>query len=202
MKRIVVFILLFWGQQAFCDAVSEALQAKLNAIRTMSADFSQVVKAKRRMLSHSSGSMALARPGRFRWQTQSPMKQLVLADGKRLWIYDVELEQVTVKKQAKGLGGTAALFLSGYGDTVTRDFTVTMTKLGDKETFDLHSKSSKANFSRVKLVFVGAELRGIELFDPLGQDTDVELHRIKTNPTLASATFVFKTPSGVDVVEQ
>ena len=202
MKKSVVLVLLLWGQQAFCDVVSEALQAKLNAIRTMSASFKQVVMAKKRPISHSSGTMALARPGRFRWQTVNPMEQLVLADGKRLWIYDVDLEQVTVKKQAKGLGGTAALFLSGYDDTVTRDFTVTVTKQGNKESFDLRSKSNKANFQRVKLVFDGDALCGLELFDPLGQRTDVTLSRIKTNPTLAPKLFAFKAPKGVDIVEQ
>ena len=140
--------------------------------------------------------------GMLCWQTKSPLAQLVVADGQHLWIYDVDLEQVTVKKQEKGLGGTAALFLSGYGDTVTRDFDVTTYNKGNKAYFDLHSKSSKANFQRVKLVFVGDELSGLELYDQLGQHTTVVLTNIKNNTTLSPALFKFKTPKGVDVVEQ
>lgn len=202
MKKITLLLLCLFAQQTWCDVISETLQSKLNAIRTMSASFSQVVNAKKREVSRSTGTMALSRPGRFRWQTKSPMEQVVIADGQRLWIYDVDLEQVSVKKQEKGMGGTAALFLSGYNDTVTRDFDVTTYKKGDKEYFDLQSKSGKANFQRMKLVFVGNELRGLELFDQLGQHTDVKLSSIKNNPKLPANLFKFKTPKGVDVVEQ
>lgn len=202
MKKAALFLMLLWAQNARCDAVSDTLQSKLNAIHTMSAAFSQVVNANKREVSRSSGTMALSRPGHFLWHTKKPMEQLVLADGQHLWVYDVELEQVTVKKQEKGLGGTAALFLSGYGDTVTRDFDVTTYSKDNKTYFDLRSKSSKANFQRVTLVFVGKELNGLELYDQLGQHTDVTLSKIKNNPTLAPAVFKFKTPKGVDVVEQ
>ena len=202
LLKILGSTLLFMAQQAWCDEVSSVLQAKLNAIRTMNASFNQVVKAKKNEVSRSSGTMALSRPGRFRWETKHPMEQLVIADGKQLWIYDVDLEQVTVKKQEQGVGGTAALFLSGYDDTVARDFDVTSYKEGGKEYFDLHSKSKKANFQRVKLIFLGEKLNGMELYDQLGQHTDVSLSRIKQNPTLPAGLFKFKTPKGVDVVEQ
>lgn len=202
MKRIILFILLFHGAQVHCDAVSDALQTRLNAIRTMSATFHQVVSAKQREISSSTGTMALSRPGHFRWQTLKPMAQTVIADGQHLWVYDVDLEQVTVKKQDKGLGGTAALFLSGYNDSVTKDFDVTVKRHGNSDCFDLNAKSSKANFQRVKLTFKGTALSHIELFDQLGQYTDVSLGKIKTNPTLSPTLFQFKMPKGVDVVEQ
>ncbi len=202
MKKIISLALCLFAPYAFSASAAEFLQAKLNAIRTMSASFQQVVMAKKKQVSKSSGTMALARPGRFRWQTKNPMPQLVIADGKQLWVYDVDLEQVTVKKQDKGLGGTAALFLSGYDDTVTRDFDVTETNKAGRDYFDLRAKSSKANFQRVQLIFTGEVLTGMELYDQLGQQTDVRLSNIKTNPTLADSTFQFKTPKGVDVVEQ
>ncbi len=202
MKKVVWFLLILWADHVCSDSISDNLQARLNAIRTMSASFGQVVSAKQHEVSRSSGTMALSRPGHFRWQTKSPMEQLVIADGQKLWVYDVDLEQVTVKKQEKGFGGTAALFLSGYDDTVTRDFDVTTYKEGNKEYFDLHAKSNKANFQRMKLAFEGSMLTGIELFDQLGQHTDVTLSKIKNNPTLAPDLFKFKTPKGVDVVKQ
>jgi outer membrane lipoprotein carrier protein len=202
MKKIISLVLFLVAPFAFSESASETLQAKLNAIRTMSASFHQVVMAKKKQVSKSSGTMALSRPGRFRWQTKSPMPQLVIADGKRLWVYDIDLEQVSVKKQEKSLGGTAALFLSGYDETVSRDFDVKESSKEGKDYFDLHAKSSKANFERVKLIFQGEILTGLELYDQLGQHTDVRLSNIKTNPILAESTFRFKTPKGVDVVEQ
>lgn len=202
MKKITLMVLLSWMPLAYCDAVSDAVQVKLNSIRTMTAKFNQVVMANKRQISHSSGTMALARPGHFRWQTLQPMAQLVIADGHKLWVYDEDLEQVTVKKQDKGLGGTAGLFLSGYNDTVVRDFNVTVKTQGKTSQFDLQAKSIKANFQRVKLTFEGDVLSAIELFDQLGQHTDVHLSAIKINPKLDNALFQFKTPKGVDVVEQ
>lgn len=197
-----IALLCLWSQQAYCDSVSEALQQKLNSIKTMSAYFSQVIEAKKREISHSSGTMALSRPGRFRWQTKKPMEQLVIADGQRLWVYDVDLEQVSVKKQQKGVGGTVALFISGYGDTVTRDYNVTSYTKNNKAYFDLQAKSGKENFQHIKLIFDANTLKGIELFDQLGQHTVVTLTQVKNNVNLAPALFQFKVPKGVDVVNQ
>ena len=202
MKKMMLSFILVWASQVYCDTVSDALQVKLNAIRTMNATFNQVVMAKERELSRSSGTMALSRPGHFRWQTQNPMEQTVIADGRHLWVYDVDLEQVTVKKQDKGLGGTAALFLSGYNDSLTKDFNVTVKTQANRDYFDLRAKSNKANVQRVKLAFIDNALTGIELFDQLGQHTDVDLTNIKINLPLSPALFKFNIPKGVDVVQQ
>ncbi|MCW8443904.1 outer membrane lipoprotein chaperone LolA [Fluoribacter gormanii] len=202
MKKILIALLLSISTAGFSETPDVLLQTKLNSIRSMTAVFKQSVKAKHRVVSRSSGTMALQRPGRFRWQTLQPMAQLMVADGQKIWIYDKDLEQVTVKTQKKGLGGTAALFLSGYDDTVTRDFTVTQSNMGNEIVFDLKSKSPKANFQRIKLVFRQNSLTGLELYDQLGQVTTVQLSQIKLNPKLATGLFQFKTPKGVDVVQQ
>jgi outer membrane lipoprotein carrier protein len=202
MKKIVALGLSMFISLVFAQSPGELLHIKLNALRTMNANFSQTVKAKQRVISHSEGKMALSRPGRFRWETLSPMQQLVVADGKRLWIYDVDLEQVSVKKQEKSLGGTAGLFLSGYNESLAGDFDVRLKEKGSRLLFLLEAKSQKANFQRVKLMFEGTALRGIELYDQLGQVTDVKLNHVQVNPKLTAAMFQFKAPKGVDVVEQ
>ncbi|MFA5959309.1 MAG: outer membrane lipoprotein chaperone LolA [Tatlockia sp.] len=201
MKK-ALFLLLFLSTPAFCEEVADALQGKLNAMHSLTADFEQVVKTKQREISHASGTMALLRPGRFRWETKEPMEQLVVADGQKIWIYDVDLEQVSVKAQEKDLGGTAALFLSSYDNTVTRDFTVKKSETGEREVFDLTSKSAKANFLRMKLIFTQNTLSGLEMFDQLGQHTIITLTDIKANPTISTNVFEFKPPKGTDVVTQ
>jgi len=198
--RYLIIIFFFHGAMAQTSA--ELLQTKLNALKTMTASFKQIVKAKKHEVSSSSGTMALERPGRFRWQTKEPMEQIVVADGKKMWVYDLELEQVTVKKQEKGLGGTAALFLSGYDDDVTRDFAVTQTQKGKTLVFDLKSKLPKENFQRIKMIFNQNSLTGLELYDQLGQVTTVRLNQIKSNMKLDSKLFRFTPPKGVDVVQQ
>lgn len=203
MRKIILLLcLLLVESTVFSATASDVLQAKLNAIRTMSATFQQIVKTKNRELTRSSGTMALMRPGRLRWQTKTPMEQLVIADGQRLWIYDVDLEQVTVKKQSNGLGGTAALFLSGYNETVARDFVVTEKSHGKMDSFVLQAKSSKANFQQLKFIFINNALMQMDLFDQLGQHTEVKLSQIKTNRVLAPTLFVFKAPKGVDLVKE
>lgn len=202
MKKTLTLVLVLVANTVFGQSDSDEVQAKLNAIQSMSATFNQVVKAGNRELSNSYGDMALYRPGRFRWETKSPLEQLIVADSRRLWVYDVDLEQVTVKKQEKGIGGTPALFLSGYGDTVARDFNVTKVTKGKEEQFDMRAKSSKENYQEVKLTFHGEVLTKIEFFDQLGQHTTVRLHKVQTNPKLATNLFKFTPPKGVDVVQQ
>lgn len=206
MQRFLLLGLLLgiFGQSVYANEAMAAdqLTRRLNALHTMSAQFNQVIRAKKRIVSRSSGSMALQRPGKFRWDTQSPMAQRVIADGQHIWIYDVDLEQVTVKKQAKGLGGTPGLFLSGYDNTVTRDFTVSVVHKGRLDLFDLTPKSRKDNFQHVQLGFQGNALSSIDLYDQLGQHTVVKLANVKINPHLAARMFSFSPPKGTDVVHQ
>lgn len=202
MKIRLLILLFLLSGSSWAETAESLVQAKLNAIHSMSAQFKQVVKAKTRVVSRSSGTMALLRPGRFRWQTNEPMEQLVVADGKKMWVYDTALEQVTVKQQQQGLGGTAALFLSGYDDTVARDFAVKQNQEGDVLVFDMKAKAAKSNFQRIKLLFTKDKLTGLELYDQLGQVTTVKLRQIKANPKLADSLFKFKPPKGVDVVKQ
>lgn len=189
----------------FAGPPAQEVQAKLNAITSMSAHFSEVIKAGPREVSRTEGTMALLRPGRFRWETQKPLEQLVVADGKKLWIYDVDLEQVTVKKQGNTLGGTPALFLSSSNDMVSKDFNVIKMnpeKTGQVSSYELHAKSPKDNYQRVLLSFTADRLSSIDFFDQLGQHTTLQLSQVQNNPVLPLHLFLFKPPKGVDVVEQ
>ncbi|STX29387.1 outer membrane lipoprotein carrier protein [Legionella beliardensis] len=202
MRKLLTLLLIICIPSVWADTPAAEVQAKLNAIHSMSANFDQIVTAGKREVSQTSGKMALVRPGRFRWETKSPLEQLVVADSKQLWVYDIDLEQVTVKKQEQGLGGTPGLFLSGYDNTVTRDFDVTAKDKDGVRTYILKAKSPKENFQTVHLTFNKDALSLIEFFDQLGQHTIVKLKNIKTNPSLATKLFQFKPPKGVDVVEQ
>ncbi len=202
LSQVVMIVGLLHCAQSIATSASAALQSKLNAMRTLSADFHQVVRAKKKVVSRSSGTMALSRPGHFRWQTKTPMAQWVIADGQHLWVYDVDLEQVTVKKQDKHLGGTAALFLSESDESVAREFEVTSHQAGKKTIFELQSRQHKANFEQVTLQFVGEVLEEIIMVDQLGQHTEVRLQDIKMNPILRQTLFQFKPPKGIDVVAQ
>ena len=186
----------------YAESPASLVQKKLSAIHTLHAQFSQTVRSKQRVMTSSSGEMVVARPNRFRWQTKRPMAQIVIADGKKLWVYDVELEQVTVSKQTQNLGAAGALFLSQDASAVQQNFKVTSHQQGNTEIFDLHAKSSKSNFERVRLFFAKDRLIVIELEDQLGQHTTIHLSHITMNQPKPAKLFQFHIPRDVDVVYQ
>ena len=202
MKKLITIFVLFFASQGFCESAAERLQVQLNTIKGLTATFTQVVHAKNKELSNAKGTMALQRPGRFRWDTRSPLQQLVVADGTNLWIYDPDLEQVTVKKQDKELNGTAALFLSHADANLMRDFDVTAEDKNNNHIYHLKAKSSKATFPMVTLTFTDNLLTELEMLDQLGQHTTIKFSKIKPSPTLNPTLFQFKPPKGTDVIKQ
>lgn len=201
VKKSIFIVLILFSSTVFADA-AQNLQQKLKTIKTMKASFNQVVSSKTRQISRTSGTMALSRPGKFRWQTNSPHPQIVVADGSNLWIYDKDLEQATVKKQSGNVGGMAGVFLSGSSDQIVKSFKIREIANGSKQTYELVRKSSKGSFLKVKLDFAGSSLTGMEFFDQLGQRTSVRLSDVKINSALNSSLFKFTPPKGVDVVRQ
>ena len=204
MKRNIglLIVLLGWMPPLFAVSAGVLLQEKLDAIHSMRSGFEQVIYAKSRQLSSSSGEMALQRPGRFLWNTKEPMPQQVIADGTRLWVYDIDLEQVTISAQKKGLGPTAALFLSDEKGSIERDFTVSMEKAEGDVVFHMNTKSTQANIHKMILRFRGKTLHAMDLFDQLGQRTHIVFKRPTMNLALPINLFKFNPPKGVDVVKQ
>ena len=181
----------------------EILQNKLNILQSMSANFTQVIYVKERAVSKSYGNMALQRPLYFRWNTQKPLIQSIIADGKNIWIYDQDLEQVTVQKQKAR--GTMLLFLSGNKNVMMRDFTVTIDTVDTTDTmqiFTLQAKNRNENFDKIKLIFNKIALVQIEFFDKLSQHTVIKLTKIDLNNKLTRNLFIFKPPRGVDIIQQ
>lgn len=203
MKRLFLgFICFFIIQPVFSDTINDVLWDKLSHIHTMTASFSQHIYAKKRKLSQSSGNMAFVRPSQFRWETKNPMEQLLIADGKKIWVYDVDLEQVTVKQQTESMGAAAGLFLSDDKSHLLHDFYVESEHEGHVEIFKLKARAKQANIQRVTLRFDGEYLESMDLYDQLGQRTTVHFNKAKMNTTLSEKLFQFTPPAGVDVVEQ
>lgn len=187
---------LLWAD----DALS--FEARFNAIQTMHASFKQIVFSKGQAKNTSSGVMALHRPGQFRWETKEPMAQVVVADGKRLWVYDILLEQVTVRKQRQISDNSAALFLSTEEGKISKAYRVVATPKEHSVQYDLFSKSTHTDFKHVIFEFREKQLVQLELFDALGQRTRITFHHIQINTALKSSLFSFKPPQGVDVVDE
>lgn len=204
LKRLslLVLVLLLGSPAAYADAL-ERLRALVSDTRTLSADFEQSVEdAQQKRILRSSGQVVLQRPGRFRWDYQTPYLQLIIADGTRLWIYDTELEQVTVRPLGDALGSAPSLLLSG-GIDLDRNFTARV--LGERDGSEwvaLTPKGEESQFEEVRIGFGDDRIRDMELVDSFGQITRFRFRNVVLGPAVDPATFQFTPPPGVDVIGQ
>ena len=153
-----------------------------------------------RLVEESWGTMYLRRPDRFRWEYTAPFPQEIVSDGERVWIYDADLEQVTVKPQADALANTPALLLGG-SDTALEQFEYQGTTVEDEVTWvRLVPVSTESGFVRVELAFVEDQLRRMVFFDSLDQTTYVTLENVSVNEPVDAGRFVFTVPEDVDLV--
>ena len=200
IRLILAFILLLPFHLG--HAGSTPLQLFFTQVKSLSADFEQTLTdARGKVLQQSSGKFLLQRPGRFRWDYQAPYKQLIVANGQKIWIYDPDLEQVTVKPQATALGSAPAELLSS-GESLAANFTVS--ELGKEDGLDwyeLKPKDAETGFDSVRLSFRGRDLEMMKLSDALGQFTLLRFSNIQHNPKISAEQFTFTPPPGVDIVE-
>lgn len=192
---------LLMAAPAFAGNAETVLHAFLEDVKTLSARFEQtLVDADDNLVEESSGTLEIARPGRFRWTYEEPYEQLLVADGRNVWSYDVDLEQVTVKPQAEVLGNTPAILLGGGGN-VLDDFDIVET-FEDRGTtwVRLQPKRDDGGFRTVDLGFDGDVLQRMIFRDTLGQSTLIALHDVTVNAPLDAARFRFEPPAGTDVV--
>ena len=183
------------------------LDVYLNHLKTLRAEFTQTVTDNQgQQVQKADGKLVIVRPGRFRWELtpdgldsgQSP--QLMVADGRNLWFYDRDLEQVSVKPATSALTATPAGLLSGEGD-VREWFTVKPD--GRKDGFDwvlVVPKQGDADFRDARLGFGNGELKRMVLNDKLGQTVRLEFYASERNPPVAEAEVTFTPPAGADVI--
>ncbi|WP_230411763.1 outer membrane lipoprotein chaperone LolA [Denitromonas iodatirespirans] len=148
----------------------------------------------------SEGHFAFERPGKFRWEYAKPYRQLLVGDGKKLWSYDPELQQVTVKTLGDALGATPAAILAGNGD-LDKNFTLEDGgRMNELDWAVATPRAADSSFERMKMGFADGRLAAMEIQDNFGQTTVLRFTEFKTNPTLAADLFSFTPPAGVDVV--
>ncbi len=207
MKKSLLFFvaaLIFIVHSAFADPVAD-VTGLLNHIKTMQANFTQIIYDNhKKAVQKNTGSMALARPGQFRWDVTQPIPQLIIANGGKLWIYDPDLQQVTIRALGKAASGMPGLLLSQTTNSLNTSFAVTpmTTKQANWRWFALKPKQADVAFSSIELGFEGNQIARMELIDNLGHTTDIQFSAIKTNTPLSANLFVFKVGKGIDVIDE
>ncbi len=187
-----------------------ALEAFLREAKSGRADFSQSVTSPARdgqapRVKQSTGSFAFQRPGRFRFNYRKPFEQAIVADGQTLWLHDVDLNQVTARKQAQALGATPAALIASAADlaTLRQDFELANApEQGGLQWVQATPRAKEGQLRAVRAGFRGHELAALEILDGFGQRSVLTFSGMELNVALPADTFQFRPPAGADVVRQ
>jgi outer membrane lipoprotein carrier protein len=181
----------------------DALKALLARTTTARAHFAQIVLDRNlRQVQQATGTMQFARPGRFRWEYDRPHEQLIVGDGARVWLYDKELNQVTVRRLDRALGSSPAALLAGSSD-IEKNYV--LSALGSRDGLDWLEavpRTRDTAFERVRLGFGKTGLEAMELHDQFGQITVIKFSTVERNIKLPGESFRFTPPKGADVISE
>ncbi|MET3517668.1 outer membrane lipoprotein carrier protein [Pseudacidovorax sp. 1753] len=153
----------------------------------------------------STGTFEFQRPGQFRFEYRKPFAQTIVADGKTLWLYDADLNQVTQRPQAQALGSTPAALIASAADlrALEADFTLADAPARDGlQWVKATPKSRDAQLQSVEIGFQGDALAALDILDAFGQRSVLRFSNVQVNPSLPVGSFQFKPPAGADVVRQ
>jgi outer membrane lipoprotein carrier protein len=184
-------------------AAGDRLDTFLDGLSTLQANFRQVLMDENReSLEESEGIVYLQRPDRFRWDYTAPYPQQIVADGERVWMYEPELRQATVRPQDNLIGATPAALLSTT-EPVSKRFLVEDRGVAEdgRSWLELRPRDSSASFVAIRLGFAGDALAVMELEDSFGQTTRLEFAQMQRNPSLDGGLFAFTPPAGTDVIQ-
>ena len=182
---------------------AQSLETRFAGLDSFSAEFIQkLFDADQVMQEESSGVLRVQRPNRFNLEYRQPYYQLYIADGKELYFYDKDLEQVTVKSQEGMLENTPAMLLSNPAKLDQLYHVKPQGKEDGLFWYELTPKQQGGSFERINLAFKSNELRIMELLDSFNQTTRLMFKNIQRNPDLNPKLFRFTPPKGVDVIRQ
>ncbi|MDP3123064.1 MAG: outer membrane lipoprotein chaperone LolA, partial [Thiobacillus sp.] len=179
----------------------QRLQRFIAGAKTAEADFTQTVSDKcGRVMQQASGKMAFARPGKFSWDYSKPYEQVIVGDGVKLWLYDTDLDQVTVRSLGDVIAGTPAALLAG-DNAIEKYFVLKDAGVADGlEWLDATPKTKDTSFERIRMGFKGDTLVQMDLFDFFGQRTTLKLSKMVRNPAIPASRFTFTPPKGADII--
>lgn len=201
MTRLLFLALLLQTPVSFAaDTPVQKLQAFLQSSKSLTADFKQVlINEAGNPYQTSFGVFYLQRPGKFRWDYLKPFQQQIVSTGGKVWFYDTDLEQVTIKKLDESVGSTPALLLSGE-ISLEDNFTIENQGAdGDMLWIRLLPKSQESSFKYILIGLHNGALAGMELSDNFGQLTRIYFSKVVLNTAIKASVFEFKAPKGVDV---
>jgi outer membrane lipoprotein carrier protein len=200
-RWLAAALLLGAALSARADAL-DTLREFVREVKSGRAAFTQTVtSADGQKKRTSSGSFEFARPNRFRFAYAKPFEQLIVSDGQKVWIHDVDLNQVSVRRLDKALGATPAALLAGA--SLDKEFELATQPSKDGiDWVQATPKQKDGAFQSMRIGFRGRELAAVEILDGFGQRSLLQFSQYAANVALPDATFRFVPPPGADVIEQ
>lgn len=201
MKKIIICTFASLFSVTAPAAGLERMKEYFQNIQSAQANFHQVVTDKQGQKTQEvTGSMRLQKPNKFRWDYNKPYVQQIVGDGEKIWLFDPELNQVTVRSFAKAASSSPAALLAG-GKDIERSFTIKdISRKGELEWVMAIPKIKETGFERLFLGFKGDELMEMELHDSFGNRTAIEFTDVQRNPKLPADSFKFTPPRDADVL--
>jgi outer membrane lipoprotein carrier protein len=200
-QTAVVFLALALVAPLTLSAGVDKLKQFVRDTGTARAGFTQTVTDRSgKIVQEAAGEMAFARPGKFRWVYNQPYEQLIVGDGAKLWVFDADLNQVTVKKLDEAIGSSPAALLAGENEIEKFFRLKDAGRKGGLDWLDATPKAKDVSFERIRMGFDGSILAQMELKDNFGQTTVLRFFDFKRNPGLSLSQFHFSPPEGADVV--
>lgn len=201
--KYIVFLLsvtFVFSSPAFAQSAEKRLNNALGSLDNLTADFKQtVLDDDKKIVQQSSGKVAIQRPGKFSWIYTTPYEQQIIADGKELWVYDVDLDQVTVKPMSTGLA-TAPIMILMRKNKIGSEFNIN--EVGQRKFLywvELEPKSPDMDYTNVYIGLEDGAVKAMELRDKFGQSTQIVFENLRLNVVHNPKTFKFVPPPGVDV---
>ena len=183
------------------DQGLERLRTYLDNFQSLRAKFRQeVVNQDLELVEEAAGQVILQKPGRFVWHYEQPYERVITSNGEKIWLYEADLEQVTVRRFDTGIGATPASLLTGTADVLDHFEYVEASSVEGLELIHLKPRSPESDFESIILGFNGGNLVQIALLDRLEQRTRLYLSEIESPASVDEKDFVFEIPDGVDVI--
>lgn len=205
MKQVTVFLLVLFATSTGFAAESgkNRLEKFINQTTTFEALFTQeVVSESGEVGKPATGKVQLSRPGRFSWVYENPYPQQIIADGKNVWVHDVDLEQVTVKPLDDALGATPVALLTQNANLLQNFELVEQASRESLSWVELKPKKADTDFQRILIGLDHEGIKGMDLYDQFGQITVIRFHQAVFNSKIPASQFQFKPPEGVDIIGQ
>jgi outer membrane lipoprotein carrier protein len=200
VSRFVV-IMIFAAGAAHAAAIDD-FRTFLNSTQSARADFAQTVfDARGKVTQEAKGKLVFARPGKFRWQYEKPA-QIIVGDGAKVWFFDQDLNQVTIRKLEKAFSSTPAALLAGKAEVDAAFVLVAGGESDGMEWVNAEPKSKDAGIEIVRLGFAKSQLNAMELIDAFGNRTRITFAKFERNAKIDAKEFTFTPPKGADVVSE